>query len=81
MTHGRHIYAKASAMAQDTMCAYPKSDHALHNGNVYCGVVLTVHKSIFLTKKQIKSTNKQHPQLGFTFITSLDVVLLMVKFH
>ena len=49
--------------------------------NVYCGVVLTVHVSIFLTKKQIKNMKKQHPQLGFTFITSLDVVLLMVEFH
>ena len=24
---------------------------------------------------------EQHPQLGFTFITSLDVVLFMVDFH
>ena len=29
MTHGRHIYDKASDMAQVTMCAYPQSDHAL----------------------------------------------------
>ena len=29
MSHGRHIYAKASDMTQDTMCAYPQSDHAL----------------------------------------------------
>ena len=29
MTHGRHIYAKASDMAQATMCAYPQSDRAL----------------------------------------------------
>ena len=29
MTHGRHIYAKVSDMEQATMCAYPKSDHAL----------------------------------------------------
>ena len=27
--HGRHIYAKASDMAQDTMCTYPQSTHAL----------------------------------------------------
>ena len=50
-------------------------------GNVYCGVVPTVHISIFLTKKQIKNMKKQHPQLGFTFITSLDVVLPMVELH
>ena len=50
-----------------------------HTGNVYCGDVPTVHVLIFLTKKQIKNTKKQNPQLGFTFITSLDVVLTMVK--
>ena len=49
--------------------------------NVYCGVVLTVHVSIFLKNKQIKNMKKQYLQLGFTFITSLHVVLLMVEFH
>ena len=29
MPHGRHIYAKASDIAQATMCAYPRYDHAL----------------------------------------------------
>ena len=29
MSHGRHIYAKASDMAKAKMCAYPQSDHAL----------------------------------------------------
>ena len=52
-----------------------------HTGNVCCGVVRTVHVLIFLTRKKIKNTKKQHLQLGFTFITSLDVVLLMVEFH
>ena len=52
-----------------------------HTGNVYCDAVLTVHVSIFLTKKQLKSMKKLHPLLGFTFITSLEVVLLMVEFH
>ena len=49
-----------------------------HTVNVYCGDVPTVPVSIYLTKKQIKNKKKQHPKLGFTFITSLDVVLLMV---
>ena len=49
--------------------------------NVYCGVVLTFHISIFLTKKQIISIHTQHPQYGFTFITSYHVVLIMVEFH
>ena len=53
----------------------------LHTGNVHCGAVPNVCVSIFLTKKQIKNADKQHPQLGFTFITSLDIVLLMVEFH
>ena len=53
----------------------------LHTENVYCGVVPTVHVSIFLTNKQIKNMKKQNPQYSFTFITSLDVVLLMVDFH
>ena len=52
-----------------------------HTGNLYCGVVLNVHVSIFLTKKQIKKMKKKNLQLVFTFITSLDVVLLMVEFH
>ena len=52
-----------------------------HTGNVYCGVALNVHISIFLTKKKIKNANEQHPQYSFTFITSLDVLLLMVEFH
>ena len=38
-----------------------------YTGNVYCGAVLTVLVSIFLTKKQLKNMKKQHPQLGFTF--------------
>ena len=50
-------------------------------GNVYCGAVLSVIVSIFLTKKFQINMTKLHPQLGFTFITSLDVVLLMVDFH
>ena len=29
MPHGRHIYAKASDMENDTMCKYPQSDNAL----------------------------------------------------
>ena len=52
-----------------------------HTGNVYCDAVMTLHVSIFLTNKYLKNMTKQHPQLGFTFITSLDVVLLMVDFH
>ena len=52
-----------------------------HTGNVYWGAVPTVHVAIFLTKKNIKNMKKHHPELGFTFITSLDGVLLMVEIH
>ena len=66
MPHGNHIYAKASYMANATMCTYPQSKlgGSLRYGKIY--------------KKNIK---KLQPLLGFTFITSLDVVLLMVEFH
>ena len=36
ISHGRHIYAKTSDMAQDTMCSYRQSDHVLP----YCKFVL-----------------------------------------
>ena len=52
-----------------------------HTWNVYCGPVTTVRVSMFLTNKQIIIIQKQHPQYGLTFITSLDVVLIMVEFH
>ena len=52
-----------------------------HNINVYYGAVPTVHVFILLNNKKIKNMKKQHPQLGFTFITSLDVVLIMVELH
>ena len=81
MPHGRHMYAKVSDTTKATMCTYPHYDHEFHTGNVYCGAVLNVQKSIFPTKKKIKNSKKQHPQLGFTFITSLDVSLIMVEFQ
>ena len=44
-----------------------------HTRIVHCGAIPNVHVSIFLTKKQIISIQKQHPQYGFTFNTSMDV--------
>ena len=52
-----------------------------HTGNVYCGAAPIFHVSFLLTKKTDKHMKKQHPQLDFTFITSLQVVLIMVEFH
>ena len=81
MPHGPHIYSKASNMAKATMCAYPYSDNHFHTGNFYCDGVLTAHVSIFLNKKYIFSIHTQHLQLGFTFITSLRILLIMVELY
>ena len=78
MPHGRHIYTKASDMANVTMCAYPHSDHALPHWKCVlwcCDDFPCINLPDHETNKKMK---KKHPQLGFTFITSLDVVLLMV---
>ena len=80
MTHGRHIYAKAYDMVQAKMCTYPYSDHALP----YWKYVLRCCAKcpfINIPDQEKKKMRKQHPQCGFIFITSLDVVLLMVEFH
>ena len=52
MINGRHVYEKASDMANTKICKYPQSDHALSQWNLYCDGVLTVHVSKFLTKKE-----------------------------
>ena len=68
-------------MANATTCAYPHSDNALPHWKCVLRCCANCPKLIFLTKKKRKNMKKQHPQLGFTFITSLDVVLLMGEFH
>ena len=81
MPHGRHIYAKASDIANATMCTYPHSEHSMP----HCKCVLRLFDDCpcinIPEQKILKSMRKLHPQLGFTFITSLDVVLLMVEFR
>ena len=81
MPHGSHIYAKAYDIEMLQYAHILSLIMHFHTGNVYCGAVLTVLVSISMTKKKLKNMAKQHPQLGFTFTTSLDVVLLMVNFH
>ena len=52
-----------------------------HTRNVYfwcCADCPCINLPDQETTKKMK---KQHPQLGFTFITALEVVLLMVEFH
>ena len=81
MPHGRHIYAKSSDTAKAAMCTYPQSDHALTHWKCVlscCSECTYINLPYQETDKKIK---KQHPQLGFTFITSLYVVLPMVEFH
>ena len=81
MPHGCHIFAKASDIANSTMCIYPQSDHALP----YCKCLLSCCADCTCINIPDQDTNKnmtkKHPQLGFTFTTSLDFVLLMVEFH
>ena len=81
MPHGRHIYAKAYDMEQATMCAYPQSDHALPHWEFILWCCAGCPHINLPDQEQIKNMKKQHPQLGFTFITSLHVVLIMVEFH
>ena len=69
MPHGSHIYSKESDMEMLQHAHIRSMIMHFHTGNVYCGVVPTAFVSIFLTKKQIKNMNKQHPLLGFIFIT------------
>ena len=68
-------------MSKAAMFIYTKSDHALP----YCKCVLwcCADCSYINIPDQEKDENmkKQHPQLCFTFITSLHVVLFMVELH
>ena len=81
MPHGRHIYAKSSDMANATMCTNPHSYNALPRWKcvlLCCAYCPCINLPGQETNKKMR---KQHPQLGFTFITSLDVVLLVVEFR
>ena len=78
MPHGSHIYAKASDTSKATMCRYTQSDHAILHWKcilrccAYCPCINLPDQ------ETDKHMNKKQPQLGFTFITSFHVVLLMV---
>ena len=63
------------------MYTYPQSNHALpHWKCVFqcCADCPCINLPDQETNKNMK---KQHPQLGFTFITSLDVVQFMLEIH
>ena len=81
MPYGRHIYSKESDMAKDTMCTYPHSDHALSHRKFLLMCCADCPCIKLPDQETDKNMKKQHTKLGFIFITSLDVVLLMVEFH
>ena len=78
--HGGHICAKAFDMAKAIMCTYPQYDHALPHWKCVLRCCADCPCINVTDQETDKSMKKQHPQLGFTFITSLDVVMLMVEF-
>ena len=78
MPHGRDIYAKASDMSKAKMYTYPQSDHAIPHWKCVFQCFAECPCIDHPDQETNKHTHKQHPQLGFTFITSLYVVLLMV---
>ena len=81
MPYGRHIYKKAYDMAQATMCTYPQSDHALPHWKCVLRCCDGCPCINLTEQEKRKKRKKQHLQLGFKFITSLHIVLLMVEFH
>ena len=81
MPHGSHIYAIASDMENPTMCAYPQSENSLPHWKCVLRCCADCPCINIPDQETTKKMTKQHPQLGFTFITSLDVVLFMVDFH
>ena len=80
MPHGSHIYSKASDMVNATMCKYPQSDHALPHWKFVLRCCADC-PCINIPDQGKNNMTKQHSQLGFTFTTSLDVVLIIVEHH
>ena len=68
-------------MANATMCAYPQSEHSLPHWKCVLRCCNDCPCINIPDQEISKKMTKLHPQLGFTFITSLDVVLFMVDFH
>ena len=81
MPHGSHIYAKASDISNEKMCTYPKSDLSLPHWKCVLWCCANCSCINLPDQETTKKKKKQNPQLGFTFTTSLDIVLLMVEFH
>ena len=75
MPHGRHIYSKSSDISHVKMCTYPQSDHALPQWKFVLRCCFECTYINLPCQETYKNMKKQHPQLGFTFITSLNVIL------
>ena len=79
--YGHHIYTKASDTTKATMCTYPQSDHALPHWKCELRCCADCPYINLPDQETNKNTKKKHPQLGFAFITSLYVALVMVELH
>ena len=78
--HGRHIYVKSSDMEKTTVCIYPQYDRALPHWKCVLRCCADCPCINLPDQEKYKNMKKQHRQLGFTFITSLYIVLLMIEF-
>ena len=78
MPHGRHIYAKEPDTANATICTNPHSDHALPLWKCVLRCCADCPCINLPDQETTKKTKKQHSQLDFTFITSLNIVQIMV---
>ena len=81
MPHVSHIYATASDLANATMFTYPQSEHALPHWKRLLRCCADCPCINIPDQEKAKKHEETTPQLGFTFITSSDVVLFMVDFH
>ena len=74
--HTGNVYCDAM-----TMCTYPQSEHALPHWKCVWRCCDDCPYINIPDQETTKKNKEKQPQLGFTFITSLDIVLLMVEFH
>ena len=65
MSHGRHIYAKASDMTKAAMCADPQSDHALTHWR-YVLICSAKYQSVIIPDQEIDNQYSK-PSLSIRF--------------
>ena len=65
MPHGRHIYAKASDMANATMCTYPHSDHAIPHWKCVLRCCADCHSINLPDKETTKKHEETTPSIRF----------------